>query len=144
MSRRFTLVTVTLTAPLNTSAFDSLASEIDTDGDLEADVAFHVLFASSAHGEATATVYKASGAAARETGAVGEAVIADAPVSMNGSASARSRFAPGRTRTAIQFMRRAPLASSPSTGCRSRGRWPFSSHSLSAGPISNWISAMAD
>ena len=69
-------------------SFDPAASyelKIDTDGDLEADVAFHILFASSAHGEATATVYKALGAAARETGAVGEAVIADAPVSMNGS-----------------------------------------------------------
>jgi hypothetical protein len=70
-------------------SFDPAASyelKIDTDGDLEAEVAFHILFDSSAHGEATATVYRASGAAARETGAIGEAVIADAPVSTEGSA----------------------------------------------------------
>jgi hypothetical protein len=70
-------------------SFDPAASyelKIDTDGDLEAEVAFHILFASSAHGGATATVYRASDAAARETGAIGEAVIADAPVSMEGSA----------------------------------------------------------
>jgi hypothetical protein len=70
-------------------SFDPAASyelKIDTDGDLEADVAFHILFASSADGEATATVYRASGSAARQTGAIGQAVIADAPVAMDGSA----------------------------------------------------------
>ena len=72
-------------------SFDPAASyelKIDTDGDLEADVAFHVLFAAAASsdGEATATVYRATAGAARGTGAVGEGVIADARVSMDGSA----------------------------------------------------------
>src|SRR4029079_15394972 len=48
--------------------------------------AFHILFTSSAHGEATATVYRAPAAAARATGAGCEAVIGDAPVSMDSSA----------------------------------------------------------
>jgi hypothetical protein len=70
-------------------SFDPAASyelKIDTDGDLEAEVAFHILFASSSDGEATATVYRATAGAARGTGAVGEGVIADARVSMDGSA----------------------------------------------------------
>jgi hypothetical protein len=70
-------------------SFDPAASyelKIDTDGDLEADVAFHVLFASSSDGEATATVYRATASSARGTGAVGEEVVAGARVSMDGSA----------------------------------------------------------
>lgn len=69
-------------------SFDPAASyefKIDTDGDFEANVAFHILFAFSADGDATATVYRASDAAARATGAIGEAVIAGAPVSTDGS-----------------------------------------------------------
>jgi hypothetical protein len=68
--------------------FDPAASyeiKIDTDGDLEPDVAFHVLFSASADGDATAAVYRATGAAARGTGAIGERVVADASVSMDGS-----------------------------------------------------------
>jgi len=48
-------------------SFDPAASyelKIDSDGDLEADVAFHFLFASSDRGD-TATVYRSPGAAAR-------------------------------------------------------------------------------
>jgi hypothetical protein len=70
-------------------SFDPAASyelKIDTDSDLEVDIAFHVLFGSSSDGEATATVYRATAGAARATGAVGEGVIADARVSMDGSA----------------------------------------------------------
>jgi hypothetical protein len=71
--------------------FDPAASyeiKIDTDSDVEADGAFHVLFAASKGGAGTATVYRSTGAAARGTGAIGDVVIADAPVSMDGS----SRF----------------------------------------------------
>jgi Domain of unknown function (DUF4331) len=71
-------------------SFDPAASyelKIDTDGDLEADVAFHVLFTPTSGTEATATVYRASGEDARGTGAVGEVVIADAPMSIGESAS---------------------------------------------------------
>lgn len=70
------------------SCFDPVASyelKIDTDGDFEADVAFHVLFASSSDRGSTAAVYRSTGAAARGTGSVGEAVIANAPVSVGGS-----------------------------------------------------------
>ena len=68
--------------------FDPAASyeiKIDTDGDLEPDLAFHVLFAATADGDATATVYRATDAAARGTGPIGERVLADASVSMDGS-----------------------------------------------------------
>jgi hypothetical protein len=68
--------------------FDPAASyevKIDIDGDLEPEIAFHVLFAASADGDATANVYRATGAAARGTGAIGERVVADASVSMDGS-----------------------------------------------------------
>jgi hypothetical protein len=68
--------------------FDPSASyeiKIDTDGDLEADLAFHVLFAASADGDATANVYRATGTAARGTGPIGDRVVADARVSIDGS-----------------------------------------------------------
>lgn len=70
--------------------FDPAASyeiKIDSDGDLEADVAFHVLFETPADGAARATVYRATGAAARESGPVGEIVIPAAPVANDGSAA---------------------------------------------------------
>lgn len=69
-------------------SFDPDASyelKIDTDGDLEADVAFHVLFASSPDGGSIATVYRSTGASARGTGPIGDAVISDAPVSVGGA-----------------------------------------------------------
>ncbi|HEY5486924.1 MAG TPA: DUF4331 family protein [Candidatus Limnocylindrales bacterium] len=70
------------------SSFDPVASyelKIDTDGDLEADVAFHVIFASSSDGGSTATVYRSTGAVARGTGQIGEVVISNAPVSVGGT-----------------------------------------------------------
>ena len=69
-------------------SFDPDASyelKIDTDGDLEPDVAFHVLFAASADRGSTATVYRSMGASARGTGPIGEAVISGAPVSVGGT-----------------------------------------------------------
>jgi hypothetical protein len=79
------------------SSFDPDASyeiKIDTDGDFEADVALHVLFALTSDGgggaTATATVYRATGPEARGTGPIGEVVIANAPVSL----AARSRSSP--------------------------------------------------
>ena len=62
--------------------------KIDTDGDLEADVAFHILFRIGPDGEVTATVHRATGAEARLTGRVGDVVIASAQVSRKGSAEA--------------------------------------------------------
>ena len=66
------------------SAFDPQASyelKIDTNGDFEADIAFHVLFTTQADGQQMATLYRATGAAAQSTGPVGDVVIRDAPVS---------------------------------------------------------------
>jgi hypothetical protein len=68
-------------------SFDPAASyelKIDTDGDLEPDVAFHVLFGGSEE-EASATVYRATGAEARGSGPVGEAIITEARVARDGS-----------------------------------------------------------
>lgn len=70
------------------SSFDPVASyelKIDTDGDFETDVAFHVLFTSSSDRGSTATVYRSTGAAARGTGPIGEVVISNAPVSVGGA-----------------------------------------------------------
>ena len=66
------------------NAFDPEASyewKIDTNGDFEAEIAFHVLFASASDGQPTATVYRATGAAAQGAGPVGEVIIHQAPVS---------------------------------------------------------------
>ncbi|MEX2135867.1 MAG: DUF4331 family protein [Chloroflexota bacterium] len=70
-------------------SFDPAASyefKVDTNGDLEADIAFHVLFTPTSGTEATATLYRATGETARRTGAVGEIIIADAPMSIGESA----------------------------------------------------------
>lgn len=66
--------------------FDTAASyelKIDTDGDAEPDVAFHVIFSPSSGG-ATATLYRSTGSLAREGGPVGDVVISSAPVSLDG------------------------------------------------------------
>ena len=60
--------------------------KIDTDRDLEADVAFHILFDVGPDGDVTATVHRANGAEARQTGGVGDVVIASARVPRDGSA----------------------------------------------------------
>jgi hypothetical protein len=68
--------------------FDPAASyelKLDTDDDAVADVAFHVRF-SAAGGRAVATVRRATGADAAATGAVGEVVVANAPVSLGARA----------------------------------------------------------
>ena len=66
------------------SAFDPQASyefKIDTDGNFEADIAFHVLFITLDSGQQVATLYRATGMLAQSTGPVGDVVIQDAPVS---------------------------------------------------------------
>jgi hypothetical protein len=65
-------------------AFDPQASyelKIDTNGDFQPDIAFHVLFIDLEDGRQTATLYRAAGILAQSTGPVGEAVLQDAPVS---------------------------------------------------------------
>jgi hypothetical protein len=74
-------------ATADAMSFDPAASyeiKIDTDGDLEADVAFHVLFEGSANDHATATVYRATGARATASGRVGEPIIVGAAVPADG------------------------------------------------------------
>jgi len=71
-------------APTRASTFDPQASyefKIDTNGDFEADIAFHVLFITLPDGQQKATLYRATGVAAQSTGPVGDVVIRDAPVS---------------------------------------------------------------
>jgi hypothetical protein len=73
-------------APTRATTFDAEASyelKIDTDGDAQAEVAFHILFSSPTGLQQTATVYRASGEAARGTGAVGEVIMAGAPVAFD-------------------------------------------------------------
>jgi hypothetical protein len=71
-------------APTHAQTFDSQASyelKIDTNGDFEAEIAFHVLFTTLDDGRQAATLHRATGATARGTGPVGEAIIQHAPVS---------------------------------------------------------------
>jgi hypothetical protein len=66
--------------------FDPSASyevKIDTDGDLVADIAFHILFAASSIAGHTATVYRSTGAAAQGSGPIGEVAVSNAPVSVD-------------------------------------------------------------
>lgn len=67
-------------------AFDPTVSyelKIDTDGDLEADIAFHILFAVPSLGSHLASVHRSVGSAARGTGPIGEVTISNAPVSVD-------------------------------------------------------------
>jgi hypothetical protein len=71
-------------APSRAAAFDPLASyelKIDTNGDFEPDIAFHILYSSPDGGHQFATVYRAIGSAALATGPAGEVIIQTAPVS---------------------------------------------------------------
>jgi hypothetical protein len=80
------IVNVNPFAPTGASTFNSAASyelKIDTNGDAQAEIGFHVLFSPPANAEQTATVYRASGAAAQSTGAVGDVILRDAPVAFD-------------------------------------------------------------
>jgi hypothetical protein len=71
-------------APIHANAFDPQASyefKIDTNGDFEAEIAFHVVFTTIDDGQQTATLYRPTDEAARSTGSIGEIIIQDAPVS---------------------------------------------------------------
>jgi hypothetical protein len=59
--------------------------KIDTDADMLADVAFHVLFELDG-GAVTASVYRSTGTEAQRTGPMGEAVIKAAPTSVGSNA----------------------------------------------------------
>ncbi len=76
-------------APRHAAIFDPEASyelKFDPDGDADAEIAFHVQFSPAVEGRQVATVYRITGAAARDTGPLGEAPIRDAKVSFDGEA----------------------------------------------------------
>jgi hypothetical protein len=88
-TRSIFILNVNPDAPKQATAFDPHASyelKIATNGDARAEIAFHVLFAPPHAGQQTATVYHAVGSAAEQTHAVGEIVIARAPVSFGAEA----------------------------------------------------------
>lgn len=70
---------------VNVDPAASYEIKIDTDGDRVPDVAFHVLFDVRA-GETRANVYRGTGATAEEAGRVGDAIIVNARVSLDGEA----------------------------------------------------------
>lgn len=85
-ARSILVVNVNPDAPKQAATFDPAASyeiKIDTDGDAEAEIAFHVRFAPAGDGRQVATVDRDTGAVARDTGPVGEALLRDAPVSFD-------------------------------------------------------------
>ena len=85
-TRSILILNVNPEAPTRADAFDPEARyelKIDTNGDFEAEIAFHVLFATLENGGQTATVYRSTDLAARGTGPVGEVILQDAPVSFS-------------------------------------------------------------
>lgn len=70
-------------APKHASRFDPQASyewKIDTNGDLFADLAYHVSFSKPTNGEQFATLYRATGPDAERSGPAGSVVIPSSPV----------------------------------------------------------------
>jgi hypothetical protein len=93
-SRSILILNVNPEAPTRAEAFDPQASyelKIDTNGDFEAEIAFHVLFSTPENGGQTATVYRLPDIPARGTGPVGEVIIQDAPVSFSQEAKITSQ-----------------------------------------------------
>lgn len=83
-SRTILIMNIHPFAQVSTTVFSPEASyefKIDTDGDAEAENAFHIVFSPAANGQQTATVYQVVGEAARSMGEVGETIIRAAPVS---------------------------------------------------------------
>ena len=87
-TRSIFILNVNPDAPRQATTFDSEASyevKIDTNADTHADIAFHVLFATSDDGQRQfATVYRATGDEAEGTGATGQVIVEQAPVSFDG------------------------------------------------------------
>ena len=86
-ARSILIMNVNPFASTQASTFSSEVSyefKIDTNVDAEAEIAFHVLFSPAANGQQAATVYRVVGEAARSTGAVGDILIRNAPVALDG------------------------------------------------------------
>ena len=89
-TRSILILDVNPEAPTHANAFDPQASyefKIDTNGDFEAEIAFHVLFTNINNGQQTATLYRTTGAVAQGTGPIGEVITQHAPVSFTQEAS---------------------------------------------------------
>lgn len=86
-SKSILILNVNPEATTHASAFDPQASyelKIDTNGDFEAEIAFHMSFSMPEDGQQVATLVQAVGEAARGAGAVGEVILSRAPVSFSG------------------------------------------------------------
>jgi hypothetical protein len=84
LSKSILILNVNPEAPTRANVFDPQASyelKIDSNGDFEAEIAFHVLFSTLDDGQQTATLYRATGEAARGAGPAGEVITQHAPVS---------------------------------------------------------------
>lgn len=66
---------------VNVDPSASYEIKIDTDGDFEADISYHVTFAETPEGSVSATLYRVTGAAARGSWAAGGVVVATVPMS---------------------------------------------------------------
>lgn len=85
-ARSILIMNVYPEAPSQGACFDPEASyefKIDTNGDADAEVAFHIVFTAGDGGRQTASAYRATGDAARHTGRIGEKVIDNAAVSLD-------------------------------------------------------------
>jgi hypothetical protein len=83
-SRSIFIMNIHPFARVPTAVFSSEASyefKIDTNGDAETEVAFHVVFSPASDEPQTAAVYRITGEAARGNGACGEMILRAAPVS---------------------------------------------------------------
>jgi len=86
-SKTIFILNVNPFAPTQAQSFSAEASyelKIDTNGDACADIAFHILFSPAAGDQQSASVYRASGEAAQQTGAVGDLIIRDAAAALDG------------------------------------------------------------
>src|SRR5215210_6223190 len=84
-ARSIFILNVNPQAPTRAGDFDPEASyelKIDTNADALPEIAFHVIFSPPDGTRQTATVYRATGDAAREAGPVGDVVVRNATVSL--------------------------------------------------------------
>ncbi len=85
-TRTILVLDVNPEAPKHAAVFDPQASyewKIDTDGDLLADLAYHVRFSEPVEGRQAASLYRARVPEAEQPGSVGEVLITGAPVSLD-------------------------------------------------------------
>ncbi len=86
-SKTIFILNVNPFAPTQAQSFSAEGSyelKIDTNADAYADIAFHIRFSPAVGAQQSATIYRVSGHAAQQTGAVGEPIIRDAPVALDG------------------------------------------------------------